>query len=161
MGCSQEEASLTDCRYSDHTYIVLTLQKLVHLHEDNDSGSDSDNDFKDQTTRHQRSKPSATAKMLRKLFTNKSKMSSAAPPKPIDTSADMDDPVKGIITAHTSGDSQAPLQILKTLQRYSGGPNQERMRFMEAHSALKTKSLAVSAEQVSIFLTSGKLSTER
>jgi hypothetical protein len=31
-------------RYTDHTYMVMTLQKLVHLHtdSDNDSGSDDD-----------------------------------------------------------------------------------------------------------------------
>ena len=27
-------------RYADHTFIVLTLQKLVHLHDDCDSESD-------------------------------------------------------------------------------------------------------------------------
>ena len=43
---------------------------------------------------------------------------------------------------------------IRTLQRYHGGPNEERIRFMEKHSALATKNLGVAVEQVSIFLTS-------
>lgn len=43
---------------------------------------------------------------------------------------------------------------VRTLQRYHGGPNEERIKFMEKHSALATKNLAVAVEQVSIFLTS-------
>ena len=43
---------------------------------------------------------------------------------------------------------------IRTLQQYHGGPNQERNEFMEKHSALAEKKLAVAVEQVSIFLTS-------
>ena len=42
----------------------------------------------------------------------------------------------------------------RTLQRYHAGPNEERTEFMERQSALTSKGLAVSVEQVSIFLTS-------
>jgi hypothetical protein len=59
------------------------------------------------------------------------------------------------VSAHTEGFRSAPVHKLRTLQRYHGGPNQERMAFMEAKSALTEKNLAVCAEQVSIFLTSG------
>lgn len=65
------------------------------------------------------------------------------------------EPMNGYVTAHTSGIPGAPVQKLRTLQRYHGGPNQERMTFMEKNSALTRKSMAVSAEQVSIFLTAG------
>lgn len=40
----------------------------------------------------------------------------------------------------------------KTLQRYHGGPNEDRTEYMERVSPLTQKSLAVSVEQVSIFL---------
>lgn len=40
------------------------------------------------------------------------------------------------------------------MQRYHGGPNEERITFMEKHSALASKNLGVGVEQVSIFLTS-------
>ena len=42
---------------------------------------------------------------------------------------------------------------IRTLQRYHGGANEERTRFMEDNSALRHKALAVAVEQVSIFLT--------
>ena len=41
----------------------------------------------------------------------------------------------------------------RTLQRYHGGPNEERTEYMEMHSSLRAKGLVVSVEQVSIFLT--------
>ena len=46
---------------------------------------------------------------------------------------------------------------LKTIQSYVGGHNHERAAYLERHSALTKKNLAVSAEQVSIFLTNGKM----
>lgn len=50
--------------------------------------------------------------------------------------------------------STTNLLPLQTLQRYHGGPNEERISFMEKHSTLATKNLGVTVEQVSIFLTS-------
>ena len=47
-----------------------------------------------------------------------------------------------------------PVTHVRTLQRYHGGPNEERIEFMEQHSALASKGLGVSVEQVSIFLIS-------
>ena len=45
-----------------------------------------------------------------------------------------------------------PKDHVRTLQRYRGNPNEERTNFMEKNSALREKGLAVSVEQVSIFL---------
>jgi len=67
--------------------------------------------------------------------------------------AGVHDPTNGYVTGHTEGTPSAAMQKLRTLQRYQGGPNQERMSYMEAHSPLTKRKLAVSAEQVSIFLT--------
>jgi hypothetical protein len=61
----------------------------------------------------------------------------------------------GQITGRTNGDKEAPIKKMRTLQRFHGGPNEDRMAYMERHSALTGKQLAVSAEQVSIFLTAG------
>jgi Mg2+ and Co2+ transporter CorA len=41
---------------------------------------------------------------------------------------------------------------IKTLQRFRGGPNVDRIIYLEQHSALTPKHLTVSVEQVSIFL---------
>jgi len=54
-------------------------------------------------------------------------------------------------SAYTSGGQQT--QSVRTLQRYRGGPNAERIDFMESKSALTKRNLAVSVEQVSIFVT--------
>jgi hypothetical protein len=43
---------------------------------------------------------------------------------------------------------------IKTLQSYTGGPNIERIMYMEKHSSLAPKGMAVSVEQVAIFMTS-------
>ncbi|KAF2871535.1 hypothetical protein BDV95DRAFT_572236 [Massariosphaeria phaeospora] len=48
----------------------------------------------------------------------------------------------------------APPLHIRTLQRYRGGPNLERTIYMEQHSALNNRDLAVSVEQVSIFMCS-------
>jgi hypothetical protein len=71
---------------------------------------------------------------------------------------DVHDPTADFVSAHTNGSPYAPVQKLRTLQRYHG-TNIERMAFMEANSALTSKNLAVCAEQVSIFLTAGSLHT--
>lgn len=76
------------------------------------------------------------------------------PPKPLDTSADTHDPIKGFVKAHTAPSTNAPITHVRTLQRYHGGPNEERILFMEKHSALASKNLGVGVEQVSIFITS-------
>lgn len=140
----------SDIRYTDHTYIVLTLQKLVHLHlEDEDSDSGSDNG------KSHRSKTSRTSRFLDLMH--------AMMPSRNDSKYDKElgEKGSGYVIGHTDGVPNAPVQKLRTLQRYHGGPNQERMAFMEKHSALTAKDLAVSAEQVSIFLTAGKISMSR
>ncbi|KAH8688587.1 hypothetical protein BGW36DRAFT_434233 [Talaromyces proteolyticus] len=40
----------------------------------------------------------------------------------------------------------------RTLQRFRGGPNEERIEFMERHAVLASQGLGVTLEQVSIFL---------
>ena len=60
-----------------------------------------------------------------------------------------DSPTKGGLS---SRERQLNLPQPRTLQRYNGGPNLDRMAYMEGHSALTKKDLAVCAEQVSIFL---------
>lgn len=129
--------------YNDHTYLVLTLQKLVHLHPDGSHKDDEDDSSDDASTHGSRN---GMIKAMRKLF--------GPPEKPIFDTEDgeVHDPSFKYVSAHTDGEPKAPVQKLRTLQRYHGGPNQERMAFMEANSGLTPKNLAVCAEQVSIFL---------
>ncbi|KAL8956998.1 MAG: hypothetical protein Q9193_005618 [Seirophora villosa] len=137
--------------YSDHTYMVLPLQKLINLRSRSDSdseGSDSD-DEKQSKGQRRRSKKHSWSSWI----TSKIERQEHEPPKPMDTAADMHDPTNGFFTAHASLSEKPQPTRLRTLQRYHGGPNEERIQFMEKHSALSSKKLGVSVEQVSIFLT--------
>lgn len=70
---------------------------------------------------------------------------------------------KEIASSHPSGQHgpQSPssklgavnVNDLRTLQRYHAAPGDPRTRFMEKHSTLSRKKLAVACEQVSMFIT--------
>ena len=144
--------------YSDHTYMVLPLQKLIHYHPDSDSDSESsgwDNDkftWPDQSpaTTKKRKKRRGFWPFSKRKRTEKQKKQTSGPMNP---SPEVQNSVDGLVTPHMSTTAGSIGQI-RTLQRYHGGPNEERIVFMEKHSALASKGLGVGVEQVSIFLTS-------
>lgn len=144
---------LTDSfRYSDHIYIVMTLQKLVHLHDGSDSDMDDMNSF-DGT----KSGRGRFSRAYHKIFSrSSSKNQYEDKQRTANTITGISGP-NGYVTGHTDGATGVPMQKLRTIQRYHGGTNQERMAFMEEKSPLTKKGWAVSAEQVSIFLTAGML----
>ncbi|KAL9102105.1 MAG: hypothetical protein Q9163_002709 [Psora crenata] len=145
--------------YSDHTYMVLPLQKLIHFHSDSDYESDcseledSKGTWPDQPQggSRRRNKGWRFRPFWKRKRGDKHRQKH---PKPIDTSAEMHDPVDGFANAYMSPTMKDPVGTTRTLQRYHGGPNEDRILFMEKHSALASKGLAVGVEQVSIFLTS-------
>lgn len=132
--------------------MVMTLQKLVHLHAAQDSDSESD----DGSVRGPMKKRGSFSKAIHKLFSSH-KAKEKYDEKKSNIVGDVQDPTNGYVTGHTDGVTNAPRQKLRTLQRYNFGGNQERIAYMEKHSPLTRKGLAVSAEQVSIFLTTGML----
>ncbi|KAL9582924.1 MAG: hypothetical protein Q9203_005290 [Teloschistes exilis] len=138
--------------YSDHTYMVLPLQKLIHLYTSVDSSSES-SDSDDEKDRNHQNKRKGRTGLWSWWRRSKSRHDRGKPPQPLDTPADTHNPTNGFITAHTSPSTISRLTQLRTLQRYHGGPNEERIQFMEKHSALASKNLGVSVEQVSVFLT--------
>lgn len=79
--------------------------------------------------------------------------SKATQSKQFSSSGNMPGATNGFVVAQTASASNASLTTVRTLQRFHGGPNEERITFMEKHSALSSKNLGVSVEQVSIFLT--------
>ncbi|KAL9106139.1 MAG: hypothetical protein Q9227_008787 [Pyrenula ochraceoflavens] len=149
--------------YHDHTFIILTLQKLVHLQREEDCSSDEDDDNEHPGWRSKRSgekmdrddqrkrrknkkRRGAILGLLEDIFSKKSRKSSI--PKP-----DMLNSANGF--AHASSvTSPWARHPVRTLQRYHSGSNEERTEFMERHAVLSSKGLGVSIEQVSIFLTS-------
>jgi Mg2+ and Co2+ transporter CorA len=140
-------------RYTDHTYIVLTLQKLVHLPPD---GEDSDLEAEDDKSVG-KPKRGRLSKIWRNFSRGKVKDTYPEKQRQASMVAGVHDSslINGFVNGYTDGVRSAPVYKLRTLQRYHGGANQERMAFMEKHSALTRRKLAVSAEQVSIFLTTG------
>ena len=140
--------------YSDHTYMVLPLQKLIHIHSEDDIDSDCSEWSHAGPRGVQRNRKKKKGSLLSSFRRRRAQKDKSEPPKPLDTSAEMEKPTNGFVTARASPDMRAPITNVRTLQRYHGGPNEERIEFMEKHSALASKGLGVGVEQVSIFLTS-------
>ncbi|OKL60803.1 hypothetical protein UA08_03535 [Talaromyces atroroseus] len=147
--------------YSDHAYIVMSLQKLekIRRHEDSDSdsarkpsdddsSSESDDSLPPVATR--RRKWNLITAALQDLLTPRNRIQYR-----------VEDKFKG--SDKTPRDGGLPFNIHnrdflkkspmpRTLQRYKGGPNEERIEFMERHAVLASQGLRVTLEQVSIFL---------
>ena len=140
--------------------MVLPLQKLIHVSSKSDRDSDS-SDFesngtealKPSTMRRPKKKRGTSTKSLlsRSINLNPSHRNSG---RQLPTSADSNDPATRSATRQSTCSTTASISHVRTLQRYHGGPNEERIQFMEEHSALASKGLGVAVEQVSIFLTS-------
>jgi Mg2+ and Co2+ transporter CorA len=150
--------------YADHTYIVLPLQKLIQLHPDDDSGDSGDDEEHQIWMR-------AEGKKLKKKGKGKAKKKSKSDGTVMAMFRDiitpkirrerLPTPVSGTAPLANGGDMINPKLMamashnpVRTLQRYHGGPNQDRIEFMERRAILAPKGLGVSIEQVSIFLCS-------
>ncbi|KAI9158916.1 Cobalt/magnesium transport protein CorA [Paramyrothecium foliicola] len=124
--------------YSNHAFIILTLQKLVHLVDEDSSDSDTE------------SMHSTNSKKTSKGPFKKWWRSGKEAPDPEQTR-----PSNGVASRVPSSDlGLHQTAITRTLQRYHASANEVRTEFMEQHSSLMPYRMAVSAEQVSIFLTS-------
>ncbi|GAB0136973.1 hypothetical protein EsDP_00005257 [Epichloe bromicola] len=121
--------------YPNHAFIIMTLQKLVHLADGDDSSAGS-------VSMRSKSK----LKSFFKAFGRKDQRQS-----------DMD-PERHIRDANggpilSDGSTLEQTAMLRSLQRYHASGNEARTDFMERNSSLAQYNMAVSAEQVSIFLT--------
>jgi len=141
--------------YSDHAYIVLPLAKLVRLHPGyHETSDDEDDDMEYQDSYKAPQKDS----FFKRIFG----MNRAEGPPPMSKATEKSDfdegPPNNPNAGGTSMQSGAPINdginSYRTLQRYRGGANAARVDYMESKSALASRNLAVSVEQVSIFLTS-------
>ncbi|PWY94304.1 cora family metal ion transporter [Aspergillus sclerotioniger CBS 115572] len=147
--------------YSDHAYIVLKLQKLIKLKED-DSDSDDDSDDGQSPWLNERRASAASSVSLRRP-TKRMLVLEALKDLFRPKSREDDDP-DGPSGANVSGlrQTQSKTSVLgdasnvrlmpRSIQRYRGGPNEDRIAFMERHAILAAKGLCVTLEQVSIFL---------
>lgn len=150
--------------YSDHAYVVLTLQKLIKLQQDQE---DEETEVESQAPTHQGERKSSiiseksTVSMkrltkrdvildaLRDIFRLDSKSR-----KGVDDSVGRS-ARPGKTTSHeasVSGVNVPSRTPARSIQRYRGGPNEDRIAFMERHAVLAPKNLSITLEQVSIFL---------
>ena len=122
-------------RYSNHAFIILTLQKLVHLvDDDSDSDSDSQSIISKSTVKGP----------FKRWWRNRK--DGGIPNQRDESSGSSAHLAKELNLQQTA--------ITTTLQRYHASANEVRTEFMEQHSSLVPYHMAVAAEQVSIFLTS-------
>ncbi|KAJ5312566.1 hypothetical protein PENANT_c007G02424 [Penicillium antarcticum] len=156
--------------YSDHAFVVLTLQKLMKIYEED---SDSENEEEVPASRWKSkdrkssvlsdrssislkrpTKTSLILEALKDLF--RFRRSSDKEEKERPTVGSSVRPGVGRRTSkhasHFGNVGTTTQTTARSLQRYRGGPNEDRIEFMERHAVLAGKGLSVTLEQVSIFL---------
>ncbi|KAK0814523.1 hypothetical protein LTR75_004231 [Friedmanniomyces endolithicus] len=142
--------------YADHAFVVLTLQKLVRLHTHKGregmcdcmkAEPDAGNGDRDGKTTSQGSGSS------KEHWWQQSKgKSSDMLPRYVEK--DGDGKLEEFVQAHSGVSAETPIKPIRTLHRYESAQIPEHTAFMEKHSVLADENLAVSVEQVSIFLLS-------
>jgi Mg2+ and Co2+ transporter CorA len=160
--------------YNDHTYMVLALQKLVHLNDrksdcepDDDAGGNSGSDSGDDgddgdaafhtriiTERQRRKREHQNRGAVLALWDDifhevKPKMKRRKKHTP--PSSNRLQPSNSFKGSNKIETPWAPKKK-RSMQRYHAGPNQDRIEYMERHAVLARKGVGVSMEQVSIFL---------
>lgn len=154
--------------YSDHAYIVMSLQKLEKLRHHGDNSDSDDETHKPSDDRSdsgsdssslppvvaQRSKWNVIKAALEDLLLPKSSRKKQDKGKVKFAAQDRRFKGAGLSGTVNNGDFITRSPVARTLQRYRGGPNEERIEFMERHAVLANQGLRVTLEQVSIFLNS-------
>ncbi|KAJ4362547.1 hypothetical protein N0V83_010641 [Neocucurbitaria cava] len=151
--------------YSDQAFLLLTLSKLVRTPVDSDSeSSDSDSDEDDRRhrsrarsqSRHPRKKKKkkqSFAKTVKNAFWPTHDDKKKKQQSKDEMMYTLDNLEKQLDSNRLSSIPTPPATAsIRTLQRYRGGYNLDRVVYLEQHSALTPKHLTVSVEQVSIFL---------
>lgn len=152
--------------YSDHAYIVMSLQKLIKLgHEDrkggdnddgldekrpnSDSGSDSSEESISPVTVRRKKWRVIQAALRDWLIPRRRGWRNE---KENRHTKDAGLGRRSTDDSHNNNNSKEKHEMRRTLQRFRGGPNEERIEFMERHAVLASHGLGVTLEQVSIFL---------
>jgi hypothetical protein len=159
--CDTADARENDARFADirrfptHAFVVLTLQKLVHLYDSDCEDSDSDADAQSRRSGLSRRSARSSRRLLRRL--RSAFRSGAGDEQEKDLSSSkptLSGDLGGYVRSLPTGFSDVPdISQLRTLQRYHASPNDPRAQYMEKNSALSHRNLAVACEQVSMFIT--------
>lgn len=169
--------------YPTHTFMVLTLQKLVHFNyaknrisrsddSDSDNSDSDDDDYKYTNDKDKKgtsvksgqsghSRMSGISRRVTGMFGRRSRDGGGRGGKATtDPATQFGTRNLESGTQPLSGAAMMPdiedlphVNAFRTIQRYHSSPNDARTDFMESHSALSSRNLAVAAEQVSMFIT--------
>ncbi|RMY40974.1 hypothetical protein D0865_12407 [Hortaea werneckii] len=141
--------------YADHAFVVLTLQKLVRLHQhrwgEGRCNCPATEDFAVDEKLNREHKSSKGQASWKKWWQQYSQKQSDVLPRYLDRN--MDGKIDMFVPAHSGTSEDSPIRDIRTLHRYESAQIPEHTAFMERHSVLASEDLAVSVEQVSIFLT--------
>ncbi|KAI1810367.1 hypothetical protein GGS20DRAFT_579931 [Poronia punctata] len=145
--------------YAGHAFLIMTCMKLVRLlDEDSDNSDEDEDEDQDQDEVAPRVEGNgawhtAGRKLRRWIIGKKVQHPTAA--NVLEKGGLSSDTAGHSFTHQPTGFSDVfnPNTIC-TLQRYHAAPNAARTEYMEKHSALATRGLAVMAEQVAMFITS-------
>lgn len=152
--------------YSDHAYVVLTLQKLIKLQQDDSDSEDEDADdratsgLRDRKSSVVSDKSSVSLKWLSKrgvILEALKDLFKMSPKKNKHSKFNNPAGVRPTGKSFSKQASQLGTNAIRgtparSIQRFRGGPNEDRIEFMERHAVLATKGLCATLEQVSIFL---------
>jgi Mg2+ and Co2+ transporter CorA len=120
---------------------------------DNDSSDESDDDAFEISSVNSHSSDSGIQKKFKKWWSSGQKGKYKSADSTLERGNTM--PMNGPLEHQATGLSDVfNPSTLCTLQRYRASSNEARNDFMERHSALASRDLAVTAEQVAMFLTS-------
>lgn len=138
-------------RYSGHAFVILTCLKLVRLvDDDNDSDDDDDDKLEDATDWNMLRK--AGRWLQQGIPGNKPLPRTSA--SALEKGNRLSTPARGFMQQSSGLSDISNPNTFRTLQHYHSAPNVARTEYMEKHSALAARGLAVSAEQVAMFITS-------
>ncbi len=143
--------------YSNHAFMILTCLKLVRLVEDDDSSSD-DSDSDGGSDDGRSTKSEGAVKGATRKFKGWFRGKKAENPPTASVIERGSRPP--LATGHSFTHKPSNLSHvfdqdnLCTLQRYHAAANDARTDFMEKHSALAQRKVAVMAEQVAMFICS-------
>lgn len=137
--------------YADHAFVVLTLQKLVRIHQHRGQNQKCDcaatEDYEmDEKLEHEHQRPQSKRRWWQRAKQKKTDVL----PRYLDTNGD--GKIDEFVPAHSGLSEDSPIKPIRTLHRYESAQIPEHTAFMEKHSALAEEDLAVSVEQVSLFL---------
>lgn len=129
--------------YSDQACVILTLQKLVRLHQHD--GDHEDCPAHDDIESMGGGRRGGWWPGPRESHKEKDTL-----PQYEDRNGDAK--ISEFVTAHSNTSEQSPIKEIRTLHRYESAQIANHTAFMEKHSVLSNEDLVVSVEQVAIFL---------